>query len=301
MDTLQSTPPPVSFTPTVTHTVSPVLKIIASVLVIFAIVISAFVPVQGEYAWKHAVHVIALRGITIAQVGVNPATPYKFGFTGLKAVSSDEVYGKFDTSSDPGVKMSQTVSPDGNFVAYAVQTANTKTSTTTSVSSWHVKLVNLKEKKTTDLGVGVGPQFFTRDGKLWLLSTAVGTVNVTDVDALRSVATPIGLADTILSSAKISPEGTHIALRDPATMRFSIYDVTGITANSSFVIKPTKNTVLTFNDILLSDSAWYGLRLAPNAGGVHIEIHKISYEDPSLDSVLYSFGTTALYTFTSSK
>jgi hypothetical protein len=310
------------------HSRTRVLGIIAILVVLISIALYAFVPVHGVPAWKQAKNVYELRGVIVTPIGVEKPVPYSFGMNGLKQVSIGEFPGaleeyakggsthvvltKLATSTDndvwllgsrakkisteSGPKKWVTVSADGSLVAYSVAIATS----TNSIASWTVEVVNLNNGKTSTLGTGIAPQFFTRDGKQYLLSTAVGKLNVTNLDKNTSVATPLGLTDTLFSYARVSPDGNHIALRDAATKLYSIYTMKQPTEDSSFQIVPTKNKLLTDDDILLTNTSWYGLRFLPRNGAVVVETTKTSYDASSEGDVRYSFASLVPYHFISS-
>ncbi|CAN5718347.1 hypothetical protein BH11PAT2_BH11PAT2_08230 [soil metagenome] len=310
------------------HSRTRFLGVVAILVVLISIALYAFVPVHGVTAWKQAMNVYELRGVIVTPFGAETVTPYSFGMNGLKKVSISAAPGVLEEyaqggsthvvltkvatsaendvwllgspakkiSNESGPKKWVAVSSDGSLVAYSVAT----TMATSSIAAWSVELVNLKTNKSSSLGVGIAPQFFTRAGKQYLLSTSVGTVNVTDLDKNTNVATPLGLTDTLFSYARVSPDGNHIALRDAATRLYSIYTMEQPAGDLSFKIVSTKNKLLTDDDILLTNTSWYGLRFLPRNGTVVVEATKTSYDASSEGGVLYSFASTEPYHFISS-
>lgn len=296
---------------------------IAVVIVIVLLIAAAFIPVRGDALWHRVYAAYQLRGLFTAQGNREPVAPYTFGVMDIKPYDPKGVEGALGDfteaggvrvaivrpseggvaqvrqlsptvhalSDEPGAKAIVAVSPDGEYAAYSVASSTDQFSS--RLSSWDVVLVALSTGESVTLGSGFGPQFFAHEGKTWLLYTTMNGVTVMNIAERKSFATPLSFADEVGFMAKISPDGSHIALRDGASGRFGIYEIPRIDSSLPLDITPTEAQVDAADDVTLSRSGIYATRFADGV----VTVDSIPYADLSQRKNIYTFPSDAPYRF----
>jgi hypothetical protein len=188
------------------------------------------------------------------------------------------------------VKAEPTLSPDRAMVAYSVAASLEPGSI--NLSPWRVRLMTLADGTDVDLGPGFNPQFFVRDGKIWLVYTSQGGVTVFDIAERKGYTTPFTFVDRLDFSAEVSPDGLYIALRDAATGDFSLYAIDNLSSDRPLSLTPTAVDLTDARDVHLETQFAYALVLQEGQG----EVRKIPY-DGSPVRRLYIFSATSPYRF----
>jgi len=302
-----------------------IVSVIAA-LIIIALIAVAFVSVGGDKLWHRLYAAWELRDVQVAPGFSEISQAYSFGLSGLKAYSltkdststgdyasahgtkvaveaqkegaDGQVYllGKNGRALTdyPGRKAVLAVSPDGKFVTYSVATSTTAVG---KLSSWRIHLYDLKAEKDTDLGPGFGGQFFERDGAPWLLYTTADGISVIDTATLKGFTTDsFDFNDDVAFMAKTSPDGTYIALRDSARLAFNLFKVTSISTSLPLGLEPLSTDVSGYSDILLTDSAAFGISDAALTKDDTETIERIPLSGGAMRT-LYTYPATAGYRF----
>jgi len=273
-----------------------IITAVALIVIVGALMV---IPVGGMTAWQRIVAHVELQGLVIADRNYESTTLKRFGPFGMKEypVEVPGTLGDYDEAGktrvaivgseetgaqelwllgkEPRVltgsgsaKAAVAVSPDGSKVAYAARTDGGK-EFENSFSDWTVHLFDLEAGTDTEIGNGFGPQFFMRDGDVWLLHTASSSVTVTNMETLQGFSTPFDLVDRIEFTPRISPDGSQIALRDTATREYNLYSVYSVAVDTPFGIEPIESEFDNLIDIAFRGKSVYGITF-PKDGAVSL-------------------------------
>lgn len=136
-----------------------------------------------------------------------------------------------------GEKAGLTISPDGHFIAYAVATSTRVHAL--EDSKWEIHVQNLSTNTDVSFGQGFDPQFFTRDGKQWMLYVSKqGLSLVAMADLTKTYVTPFTTTRYVISGLKVSPQGTVLAIRDAARMKYSLFKIESVGTTVPLTLTP---------------------------------------------------------------
>lgn len=261
-------------------------------IVLLVLIAAAFIQVNGFSMFDRIRASIELRGLRVAERNYTAVSVSSFGIMSLSQVTPKSISGTLsdyarargvevgivnltDTAAQEVVllgskqsiltgsgsaKASLAVSPDGNLIAYAVQTSGAQ-SFSSVLSTWTVRILNRETGSDTELGTGFGPQFFTRDGATWLLYTSADAITVTKVGegSFVSFSTPFEINDDVWFAAKVSPDGRYLALRDAATRQFSLYGIRSATTDLPLGLDPLTTDLVGLYDVAFAGGSVYGI------------------------------------------
>jgi len=193
-------------------------------------------------------------------------------------------------------KASLAVSSDGQYIAYATQTEGSQ-SFSPVLSTWTVRIINRETGSDTELGTGFGPQFFTRDGVPYLLFTTPEGLQIVDTstDEYRAFTTSFDFDDRVEFAARVAPDGSYVALRDPASKQFSLYEVYRVAANLPMGITPTGADLVGLLDVAFANGVVYGVDSFD--GGIEggVAVLRVDPKSTEEGKVIYLFPATANY------
>lgn len=310
--------------PAVTKKNIPVRLIILGVIGVLILVIAvalAFVRIGGYTLFDRVGATAELRGIMIGERSFETVTPRTFGLTELlpknievsgtlgdyaaaggteaaivrqadTGVTEVQLLGKEQRilASSPAAKAAVAVSHDGSFVAYAARTDGTP-GFAPALSSWTVHLVDVSSGSDIELGTGFDPEFFVRDGVPYLLFTSAEGLVVNSLaqrDTFSGFITALELSDTVDHAAKISSDGSYLALKDPATRQHTIYSVYRVAINLPLGIEPNMHPANRYTDIIFADGVAYGI---DNSVQGSATVWKIDLSGSTAESRRYTFST----------
>ena len=193
-------------------------------------------------------------------------------------------------ASGTAAKAALAISADGSFVAYAARTDGSAAFAPYK-SGWTVHLIELESGRDIELGSGFDPEFFVRDGVSYLLFTTADSIVVNSLADTASIAgfiTPFELSDAIDHTARISPNGMHLALKDPATRQYTIYSVYRVAAGMPLGLEPHANPATRYTDIIFTNDAAYGI---DNLTQGSASVWKISLGGEAIETKRYTFTT----------
>ena len=131
---------------------------------------------------------------------------------------SGGVEGRVIISNDE-VKESLSVSPDGEWVAYAVLTGEASG----ELASWTVRASRIADGEMVEFGPGYGPQFFTKNGEDLLFFTAPEGIAVVDLETRTGFTTTFPTGDTLEYPLIVSPDGSYVLQRDERTGDYFVF------------------------------------------------------------------------------
>lgn len=196
-------------------------------------------------------------------------------------------------TSDGLQKATLAVSPDGTTLAYAALTQPREKETFSSFTGrWTVRLVDIATGKSTDLGVGFAPEFFTRDGNNYLLYTTPTQLAVYDLKKNSTIGTDFFTPSAVDYTAHISPDGAYLAIRSAVSGKFDVFAVTGV--DGFLALSPIGSIHTQLTDVEWVGSVAYGLTESV-AGRVHILT--VDPKNVALEVVVGTFSGSKYYRF----
>ncbi len=156
-------------------------------------------------------------------------------------------------ADDASRKAAIAVAPDGSGVAYARYGGEEGAVFSPFLSDWEVVYHDLGTGEVFELGEGFSPEFFSRDGKNYLLYTDVAGIQVFNRGDRTAYGIPLATGGTIDSAATIQEEGRYLAYRNFITNRYELLSI--VDTNGSLTL--AAQGVLA-NGALIEDVAWQG-------------------------------------------
>ena len=195
-------------------------------------------------------------------------------------------------------KASLAVSRNGQLVAYAAQTEGAQ-SFSPLLSTWTVRIINLETGLDAELGTGFGPQFFTRDGVPYLLFTTPEGIQIVDTstDEYRAFTTPFDFDDRVEFAVRVAPDGSYVAMRDPATKQLSLYEVYRVAANLPIGVTPTGADLVGLLDVAFANGVVYGVDSYDDGIEGGVAVLRVDPQSTEEWKVIYLFPATANYRF----
>ena len=193
-------------------------------------------------------------------------------------------------ASGSAAKASVAVSDDGAFVAYAARTDGAAAFAPYK-SMWTVHLIEVESGRDIELGTGFDPEFFTRDGVSYLLFTTADSIvvnSLADTASITGFITPFELSDAIDHTARISPNGTYLALKDPSTRQYTIYSVYRVATGMPLGLEPHAFPTMRYTDIIFTSGAAYGI---DNLTQGSASVWKIELGEAAAETKRYTFTT----------
>lgn len=137
------------------------------------------------------------------------------------------IRGKSITSlySDGEQKEAIAVSPDGTHVAFSSLVPGQSGE---GIARWYVKSADVNSKELSIVGQGYGAQFFTLDGKTYILYTSTEGIAVADLASGDVTVTPITVQGSEEYAVVVSDNGKYLAIRDALIGQYFVYSVTRI-------------------------------------------------------------------------
>lgn len=117
-------------------------------------------------------------------------------------------------TTDGGIKTRLTLSPDGALAAYSKRSDDESTHFF-DPSSWSVYTVDTENGNVTEYKAGFAPQFFTRDGALFLSFLASRQFVTINLDTGRRQVVPLNTFFNGRQVPRVSPDGTLLAIFTP--------------------------------------------------------------------------------------
>ncbi len=169
-------------------------------------------------------------------------------------------------TTDGGIKSALTVSPDGNYIAYAQLLPGTYgvSGPSTRLQDWYVSLYDVKGKTVSRISNAYQPQFFTKEGKLYMEFMNARGMGMTNVASNTTRILSDLTSESTAHPTYVSPDGKYavkfntvkdgeyalysiggtypFALKKEGVLPTSQTHIIGITNSGLYAVNPSKDT-----------------------------------------------------------
>ena len=197
-------------------------------------------------------------------------------------------------ASGKGVKNAVAASPDGANVAYAeldeAVTQNALASSTIyyNPSNWTIKIATVASGEVRTLGKGYGPQFFSYEGRPYILYLTKEGVQIQSLDAKN---VHLGIQSDPIGSRppRVSADGKHIALYRSSAHMYKLYNMT--IGNEGAALTDVPSTILVSTVAFKGERAIIASHI-PQAGASNYRLYVYDFR---ADTIVAPFtGTTPM-------
>lgn len=140
-------------------------------------------------------------------------------------------------TTDGGIKAALTVSPDGNYIAYAQLLPGTYgvSGPSTRLQDWFVSLYDVKGKTVSRISNAYQPQFFTKEGKLYMEFMNAHGMGMTNIASNTTRILSDLTSESTGHPTYVSPDGKYVVKFN--TIKDGEYTLYSIGSTYPFTLK----------------------------------------------------------------